>query len=77
MSSSGSGAQGQTVQRVALLAIGDEVLRGEVQNANAAFLAERLFEAGYELAEQVVVSDDPQAIRSRSSAFGSRSTSSS
>jgi nicotinamide-nucleotide amidase len=63
MSSSGSGAQGQTVQRVALLAIGDEVLRGEVQNANAAFLAERLFEAGYELTEQVVVSDDPQAIR--------------
>ena len=50
-------------QRAALLAIGDEVLRGEVSNTNAAFLAERLFEAGYELAEQVVVSDDPQAIR--------------
>ena len=34
-------------QRAALLAIGDEVLRGEVSNTNAAFLAERLFEAGY------------------------------
>ena len=50
-------------QRAALLAIGDEVLRGEVSNTNAAFIAERLFEAGYDLAEQVVVSDDPQAIR--------------
>src|SRR5262245_50004675 len=50
-------------QRAALLAIGDEVLRGEVSNTNDAFIAERLFEAGYELAEQVVVSDDPQAIR--------------
>jgi hypothetical protein len=50
-------------QRAALLAIGDEVLRGEVNNTNAAFLAERLFDSGYELAEQVVVSDDPQAIR--------------
>src|SRR6478735_8610170 len=52
------------MQRAALLAIGDEVLRGEISNTNAAFIAERLFESGYELAEQVVVSDDPQAIRS-------------
>ena len=51
-------------QRTALLAIGDEVLRGEVSNTNAAFVAERLFEGGYELAEQIVVSDDPQSIRS-------------
>jgi nicotinamide-nucleotide amidase len=49
--------------RAALLAIGDEVLRGEISNTNDAFIAERLFEAGYELAEQTVVSDDPQAIR--------------
>ena len=39
------------------------MLRGEVSNTNASFVAERLFEAGYELAEQVVVSDDPQSIR--------------
>jgi nicotinamide-nucleotide amidase len=52
-----------TTQRAALLAIGDEVLRGEISNTNAAFIAERLFELGYELTEQLVVSDDPQAIR--------------
>jgi len=51
------------VQRAALLAIGDEVLRGEIGNTNAAFLAERLFEGGFELVEHAVVSDDPSAIR--------------
>jgi len=50
-------------QRAALLAIGDEVLRGEVANANGTFIADRMFEAGFELVEQVVVSDDPLAIR--------------
>jgi nicotinamide-nucleotide amidase len=50
--------------RAALLAIGDEVLRGEVANGNAAFLSERLFELGFEIGEHVVVSDDPTAIRS-------------
>jgi nicotinamide-nucleotide amidase len=50
-------------QTAALLAIGDEVLRGEVANSNAAFLSGRLFEAGLELREHVVVSDDPTAIR--------------
>jgi nicotinamide-nucleotide amidase len=49
--------------RAALLAIGDEVLRGEVANSNAAFLSERLFEIGIEVGEQLVVSDDPTAIR--------------
>jgi nicotinamide-nucleotide amidase len=47
-----------------LLAIGDEVLRGEVANSNAAFLSGRLFEAGLDLREHIVVSDDPTAIRS-------------
>jgi nicotinamide-nucleotide amidase len=51
-------------QTAVLLAIGDEVLRGEVANSNAAFLSGRLFEAGLELREHVVVSDDPTAIRS-------------
>ena len=50
-------------QRAALLAIGDEVLRGEVANSNGTFIADRMFEAGFELVEQVVVSDDPLAIR--------------
>jgi nicotinamide-nucleotide amidase len=52
-----------SVQKAALLAIGDEVLRGEIGNTNAAFIAERLFEAGIELTEHIVVSDDPQNIR--------------
>jgi nicotinamide-nucleotide amidase len=50
-------------QRAALLAIGDEVLRGEVANSNGNFIADRMFEAGFEMVEQVVVSDDPLAIR--------------
>jgi nicotinamide-nucleotide amidase len=50
-------------QRAALLAIGDEVLRGEVANSNGTFIADRLFEAGFEMVEQIVVSDDPLAIR--------------
>lgn len=54
---------GAKVQRVGLLAIGDEVLRGEISNTNAAFLSERLFEAGFEIAEHAVFSDDQQAIR--------------
>ena len=49
-------------QTAVLLAIGDEVLRGEVANSNAAFLSGRLFEAGLELREHIVVSDDPTAI---------------
>src|SRR6266700_527110 len=51
-------------QTAALLAIGDEVLRGEVANSNAAFLSGHLFEVGLDLREHVVVSDDPTAIRS-------------
>jgi len=49
--------------RACLLAIGDEVLRGEVMNGNAAFLSDKLFELGVEVVEQAVVSDDPLAIR--------------
>jgi nicotinamide-nucleotide amidase len=51
-------------QTAALLAIGDEVLRGEVANSNAAFLSGKMFEAGLELREHIVVSDDPTSIRS-------------
>jgi nicotinamide-nucleotide amidase len=50
-------------QRTAVLAIGDEVLRGEVGNGNATFLSERLFEIGFEVGEHLVVSDDQTAIR--------------
>jgi nicotinamide-nucleotide amidase len=47
-----------------VLAIGDEVLRGEVANGNSTFLSERLFEIGFDVGEHVVVSDDPTSIRS-------------
>jgi nicotinamide-nucleotide amidase len=46
-----------------LLAIGDEVVSGEVANANAAFLSARLSEAGLSVREHLVVTDDPRAIR--------------
>src|SRR5262245_17833461 len=51
------------VSTAALLAIGDEVLSGEVANGNAAFLSARLAEAGLSVREHLVVSDDPKAIR--------------
>jgi len=47
----------------AILAIGDEVLRGEIANSNATFLADRLFDAGYEVRAHRVVSDAPADIR--------------
>ncbi len=47
----------------AVLAIGDEVLRGEIVNSNAAFLSDRLFDAGYEVRVHRVVSDAPADIR--------------
>jgi nicotinamide-nucleotide amidase len=52
------------MRTAALLAIGDEVLSGEVANGNAAYLSARLSEAGIAVAEHQVVSDDPAAIRS-------------
>jgi nicotinamide-nucleotide amidase len=48
---------------VAVLAIGDEVLRGEIANSNAAFLSDRLFDAGYDVRAHRVVSDTPADIR--------------
>lgn len=47
----------------AILAIGDEVLRGEVANTNAAYLSDRLFDAGYDVRAHRVVSDVPAEIR--------------
>jgi nicotinamide-nucleotide amidase len=51
-----------SARTAALLAIGDEVLSGEVGNGNAAYLASRLSESGLTVAEHMVVSDDPRAI---------------
>ncbi len=63
MSSPEGQAHHPRTQRAALLAIGDEVLRGEIANSNGTFIADRLFEAGFSVVEQVVVSDDPVDIR--------------
>ena len=46
-----------------LLAIGDEVLRGEIANSNSAFSRADCSSAGLELREHIVVSDDATAIR--------------
>lgn len=43
----------------AVLAIGDEVLRGEIVNGNAAFLSEQAFGLGLVPGEHAVVADDP------------------
>jgi nicotinamide-nucleotide amidase len=40
-----------------VLAIGDEILRGEVANSNAAFLSDLLSDAGYDVRAHAVVSD--------------------
>lgn len=55
--------QGTLAGTAAVLAIGDEVLRGEVTNGNAAFLSDRLFELGFALTEHLVVADEPAAMR--------------
>src|SRR5215212_6424720 len=52
-----------SLNRAALLAIGDEVLAGEIGNANAAYLSARLAEAGVAVREHLVVSDEAAAIK--------------
>ncbi len=52
-----------TPPTAAVLAIGDEVLRGEIINGNAAFLSDQLFELGFVVREHRVVSDDVADIR--------------
>src|SRR5688572_16736728 len=52
-----------SANRAALLAIGDEVLSGEIGNANAAFLSARLSEAGIAVREHLVVSDEAASIK--------------
>jgi len=46
-----------------ILAIGDEILRGEIANTNAAFLSDRLFDVGYDVRSHAVVSDHAGDIR--------------
>lgn len=45
-----------------LICVGNEILTGLIENSNSGFLARRLWAAGIEVRESVVVSDDKQAI---------------
>lgn len=62
MSTDSPGAGLAPADRAAVLAIGDEVLRGEVVNGNAAFLGDRLFDLGLDVVEHAVVADRPEEI---------------
>lgn len=48
--------------KVEILTTGDELLRGDVVNSNAAWLATRLKQLGYSLVQVVTVGDDQEAI---------------
>lgn len=48
--------------KVAILVVGDEILRGQVRDSNAHYMAERLFEAGAELQCIQVVGDEIEEI---------------
>lgn len=46
-----------------LICVGNEILTGLIENSNSGFLARRLWAAGIEVREAVVVADDKQAIQ--------------
>lgn len=50
------------IARVALLAIGNELLNGEVQDCNLHTLARRLTQQGFRVEQAAMVRDDPPAI---------------
>ena len=72
MSRSAATAAGTAAATAAVLAIGDEVLRGEIVNSNAAWLADRLFDLGYRILEHRVISDDVSDIRQTLERLGSQ-----
>ena len=58
----------------AMLVIGDEILSGRTRDANMHHLAGKLTEAGIDLQEVRVVSDDPDAITSATKALSDKYT---
>lgn len=50
------------VPRASILAVGDELLIGQVINSNAAWIGDKLTEAGYVVVRHTVVGDDRRAI---------------
>lgn len=51
-----------TIDRVAILVVGDEILSGDTEEANVGFMARALFERGVTLGRIVVVPDTPDEI---------------
>ncbi|MGZ4142983.1 MAG: competence/damage-inducible protein A [Actinomycetota bacterium] len=48
--------------QIAVVVVGDEILAGHVQDANAAFIATRISHHGHRLRRVVIVGDDPKQI---------------
>lgn len=48
--------------RASIIAVGTELLRGEVQDANSPWLARKLTESGFDVRRIVIVGDDPGEI---------------
>ncbi|MDA8193182.1 MAG: nicotinamide-nucleotide amidohydrolase family protein [Thermaerobacter sp.] len=51
------------ISTACIIAVGDEVLTGEIANTNSAFVADRLLTAGVRPRRHLVVGDDPAEIR--------------
>jgi nicotinamide-nucleotide amidase len=51
-----------SAMEVAVVVVGDEILSGHVQDANAAFIATRVAHHGHHLRRVVIVGDDPDQI---------------
>jgi molybdopterin-biosynthesis enzyme MoeA-like protein len=47
---------------ISIVVVGDEILSGHVQDANAAFIATRVAHHGHRLRRVVIISDDPKEI---------------
>lgn len=56
--------------KAAVLAIGTELMRGELINGNAAWLSEQLTALGVEVMEHAAVADDSQRVRATLARFG-------
>lgn len=54
--------QGKKSTTAALVVIGNEILSGKVEEANARFLAQELFTLGWHLKEIVVLPDEPDVV---------------
>jgi len=49
--------------QIEIIAIGDEILAGHTINSNASFISKELYEKGYKVYKQLVISDSPEEIQ--------------